>query len=217
MNSWAYTPCSDSISHYGWLYIYIYIYIYIYPHSISNISLIDPSMYSLPYISRIYSNRIPLICYLFDPIEVSYDRGTPSHHPFLFRSFPYQPASSWGTPMTMETPISWLPHPGHGSFFSAGAQERGHLAGFHVEPGDDRQRAWQISTPGGFQSHGATPVAGWLIRESPKPKWMMTRGTPVPPFMETHTSRFPGDEAPAAAIAAEQLSKRYFRCYKQGM
>ena len=38
---------------------------------------------------------------------VSWNRGTPSYHPFSIGIFPYKPSSYWGTPMTMETP-TWF-------------------------------------------------------------------------------------------------------------
>ena len=40
-------------------------------------------------------------------MEVSSNRGTPSHHPFLDGIFPHKPSSYWGTPMTMDTP-NWI-------------------------------------------------------------------------------------------------------------
>jgi hypothetical protein len=46
----------------------------------------------------------------------------------------------------MYIPGVFQPYPQH--FMSAEAQERSHVAGFHVKPWDDSQGAWQIWTPG---------------------------------------------------------------------
>ena len=79
------------------------------------------------------ASRIEMVTSSFSYLDISWNRGTPSHHPFVHGIVPYKP-SSYGVHPLMETPICYVVFNIWGTSKSVGQSSCSLLASWRMDP-----------------------------------------------------------------------------------